>query len=139
MSNNIFADAEIIHTYSRRQAIEDGVLVDLNQGELAEVVSNAGLKFPIAVTQKVWGECFALTPAAKRMCNDVKGRAWDVLQMFTQAVRSVRNEKPGRTTIFFQVYVVIKRIRPTLVALKAVVGPGDNGEPVITIMYPEES
>jgi hypothetical protein len=38
MSTGLFDDADVISTYSRAQAIEDGVLVDLRQGELEELV-----------------------------------------------------------------------------------------------------
>lgn len=134
MSKNIFEGADIIHTYTRAQGIADGVLVDARQGELDEVAKNAGIKFPVAVTSAVWAECFELTPAAKRACNDLKGRAWDVFYMMADAIRRGARGQ----VITFQVYVVRKRVRPTLTTLKAVCGPGDNAEPVITIMFPEE-
>lgn len=139
MDNNkaafgFFEDAEIIHSYSRAEAIEDGVLVDLNAGDLAEVVANAGFKFPVACTATVFAKCIDLTPAAKRAGNDIKGRLWDVLWMLKHAIRSSRNT----SLINFEVAVVCDRVRPTRIALKAVCGPGDNMEPVITIMFPEE-
>ena len=129
-TGNIFEGAEVIHSYSRGEAIADGVLVELDAGLCKE----AGIKFPVAVTARVHGECIALTKAAKRACNDVKGRTWDVAYMLATAVkRGARGQ-----VITFQVYVVRSRVRPTLTTLKAVCGPGDNGEPVITIMFPEE-
>lgn len=131
-TQGLFEDAEVIHTYSRTQAIADGVLVDLMQGELGKAVREAGFRFPIAATARVFSECIDLTPAAKRACNDVQGRLWDVLTMLKPAA------KRGGQVITFQVYVVRERKRPTLTTLKAVIGPGDNAEPVITIMFPEE-
>lgn len=133
MSNeNIFADAEIISSYSRAQAIEDGVLMDLCQGELAELVKEAGFKFPIAATAEVFHECIGLTNAAERAGNDIKGRAWDVLWMLKNAIR--RASTTDRIT--FTVAVVRERVRPTPTQLVAVCGPGDNMEPVITLMFP---
>ena len=41
---------EPINVYTRRQAIEDGVLVDLMQPETAGLVREAGFKFPVAMT-----------------------------------------------------------------------------------------
>lgn len=128
---NIFEGADIIHTYSRAQAIEDGTLVELDPALCRE----AGLKFPVAVTQAVFAECIGLTPAAVRACNDIKGRTWDVLTMLKDGIRRARST----TTIEFQAYVVRARVRPTLTSFKAVCGPGDAGEPVITIMFPTES
>jgi hypothetical protein len=37
-------DAELIHSYTRRQAIADGVLVDMEQDELGQLRREAGVK-----------------------------------------------------------------------------------------------
>jgi len=133
-NTNIFEGAEVIHTYTRAQAIEDGVLVDLMQGEMGNLVREAGFKFHVACTATVFNECIQLTPAAERACNNLNGRLWDILHMLRMAIA-----RGGRGSIIeFQVYVVRKRIRATLTTLKAVCGPGDNGEPVITIMMMDE-
>jgi len=136
MSNDtqpgLFDDAEIIHCYSRAQAIEDGVLVNLNQGDLDEVVANAGFKFPVACTAEVFASCIELTPAAKRAGQDIKGRLWDVLWMLRRAIKSARSTD----RITFTVLVSRDRVRPTPTELVAVCGPGDNMEPVITIQFP---
>ena len=42
---------ELIYSYSRKQAIEDGVLVDVS-----EMAKEAGFKFPVAMTNTVWTE-----------------------------------------------------------------------------------
>jgi uncharacterized protein DUF6573 len=130
----LFDDAEIIHSYSRAQAIEDGVLVDLRQGELEELVAQAGFKYPVACTSTVFASCIDLTPAAKRACNDIKGRLWDILWMLKCAIRTSRSTD----RITFTVRVVRDRVRPTPTELVAVCGPGDTPEPVITIMFPGE-
>jgi len=124
----------VVFQYTREQALDDGVLVDLRQNDLDEVVANAGIKFPVACTAEVFAECVALTPAAERACNDIKGRLWDIVWMMTNAIR-----RGGQgDTITFQLMVVRKRVKPTLTTLKAVCGPGDNMEPVITIMFPDQ-
>jgi hypothetical protein len=46
--------------------------------------------------------------------------------------------RPDPTTVIFELRCVIDRKGPSRVQLKAVCGPGDDGEPVITIMTPEE-
>ena len=40
--------------------------------------------------------------------------------------------------LLFKLYVADKPGFPELVTLKAICGPGDRGEPVITIMLPDE-
>jgi len=122
---------EPISSYSRRQAIEDGVLVDLMQEETAGLVREAGFKFPVAMTSGAWEA--AIGPIAGKLPDgqDLKGRLWDVLWMLKIAIRAIR---PLATTrIDFQV-----RVSGRLVPLYSVVGPGDDAEPVITILLPGE-
>ena len=49
---------EVISTYSRAQAIEDGVLVDA--GDMAR---QAGFRFHIAITPAAWSDCVVWTDA----------------------------------------------------------------------------
>jgi hypothetical protein len=127
----IWKGADVIYAYTRQQAIDDGVLVDLMQPGLVELVHNAGIKFPGAMTAEAFGDYVELTPMAKEMCNDIKGRLWDVLWMFSRAaLRSAGNE------LLFKFYCVTNRRQPSECTLKAILGPGDQGEPVITLMHP---
>ena len=45
----LFSDADLIHSYSRAQAIEDGVLVDVS-----ETAREAGFTVPVAITRAAW-------------------------------------------------------------------------------------
>jgi hypothetical protein len=129
---NPWEGAEIIDAYSRAQAIEDGVLVDVS-----ETAKEAGIKFPVAVTRTLWEKYIAVPEGVK--CQDERGRLWDVLSMFRCAAASSRARG---STLFFKLYVKNhnreRMDSRDLVALKAVCGPGDSGEPVITIMLPGE-
>jgi len=120
-----------ISVYTRAQAIEDGELVDVS-----ETAREAGFRFPVALTRAVWG-AYVAVPAGVR-CQDEAGRLWDVLWMLRRAIRL--SSDGGR--IDFALYVRNSnrdRIdRRDLVRLKAICGPGDDAEPVITIMLPEE-
>ena len=122
---------DVIHTYTRAQAIEDGVLVDVS-----ETACEAGIKFPCAVTSGVWNRCVTVPDGIK--AQDEAGRLWDVVWMLRAAIPQ-SNEAD---TIRYQLYVRNtnreKLDRRDLVTLKAVCGPGDDAEPVITIMLPEE-
>jgi hypothetical protein len=120
---------EIISKYTRAQALEDGTLIDVTAR-----AKEAGIKIPTAVTSAVWNGYVELSEAAKKAGNDIEGRLWDIVWMF----RCAAVRRPDQSEIRFQLYVVTDRVMPSLVTLKAVVGPGDNGEPVITIMEPEE-
>jgi len=119
---------EAISTYTRAQAIEDGVLVDVT-----ETAREAGFRFPVALTRACWENCVSWSEAdsMRQTCQDEAGRLWDVLWMASVAAR--RN---GGSELRFRLYRVPRGgrgVRPRLVALQTHCGPGDEGEPVITI------
>ena len=126
---------EPIYTYTRAQAIEDGVLVDLMQGKWEELVRNAGFRFPVAMTAEAFGKYVLLSEAAKRACNDELGRLWDVLWMLSQHIRRTKGRE---SQLLFSFLCVTDRIKPTRHTLKSVCGPNDDGSPCITIMLPEQ-
>lgn len=140
MNNDFWKDAEIIHAYTRRQAIEDGVLVDLMPPETKELVENAGIKVPVAMTATAFARCVWPVENAeaeawlKNQCQDLKGRLWDVLWMFRCASRG----QSADTVLFQFVMQDWETKRRRRMTLKAVIHGGDQGEPVITIMFPEE-
>lgn len=84
---NFWADADIISTYTRAQALADGVLFDASTGELGEV-SAEHFKYPIAMTAAV----HALIETAvsnPHWGNDWKGVWHDVLWMVRRTGRVV--------------------------------------------------
>ena len=128
MANELFG--EVISSYSRAQAIGDGVLVDVSA-----TAKEAGIKFPVALTSTVWGQYVEVPEGVS--CQDETGRLWDILWMFRCAAA-----KFDGSTLLFKLYVRNhnrERLNSRdLVTLKAVCGPGDDGEPVVTIMLPDE-
>lgn len=122
------SDWHIIHQYTRAQALEDGVLVDAT-----ELAREAGIGWPVALTQAVWAKYVAVPEGVA--CQDETGRLWDILWMFRNAARRRGDVNEFR----FKLYVKNHKNRAAeLVELKAHSGPGDEGEPVITIMLPHE-
>jgi hypothetical protein len=71
------------------------------------------------------------------VCQDEAGRLCDVLTMLRFAVR---RSKDGAREIRFALHVRNdnREGTPPLVRLKALCGPGDQGEPVVTVMMPDE-
>ena len=126
---------EVISTYTRTQAIEDGVLIDA--GSMAQ---EAGFKWPVAVTSAAWADCVAWTEDDNRqqVYQDESGRLWDVLFMASHAIR---NGSGSGDRLLFKLYRVRRdgySKEAMLATLKLIVGPGDQGEPVITILLPNE-
>ena len=120
---------ELISSYSRAQAIADGVLVDVTS-----MAKEAGIRFPVALTRAVF-ERYVRIPEGVT-AQDETGRLWDLLFMFSVAARKAG----GQSEIVYSLHVrnSNRAGTPPLVQLKALCGPGDNGKPVITIMLPEE-
>jgi len=131
---SLLEGAEVISIYTRQQAIEDGVLVDVT-----ELSKKAGFRFHTVVTNAVWKKCVAWSEedTKSQLHQDESGRLWDVLSMAIIAAR----QQPTVSEILYKLYCVprdgrAKRAR--LTQLKLHIGPGDNGEAVITIMLPCE-
>lgn len=119
----------IIHRYTRLQAIEDGFLVDLSEWASAEHGFRGGFQCPVAVTRSVWNDIESIPPS-KRGWQDIRGRSHDVLFMASLAARRGKRE-----SLFEVILHVGRRSRQTY---KLVLGCGDEGQLVATIMRPEE-
>lgn len=121
------AEDYVIYRYTRKQALEDGVLIDVS-----ETAREAGIIYPVAITGTVWWSYVVPCERDRELGQSEKGRLWDVLWMF----RNDAMQNAG-DTMLFKVYFTLF-CNQELVTLKAVCGPGDEGEPVLTIMLPEE-
>jgi hypothetical protein len=123
-------DDIVIFRYTRAQAIRDGVLIDVS-----ELAREAGFRMPVAITAAAWGLCVVVPHGVTG--QDETGRLWDVLWMLRYAIG--RSER-GLDEIRFCLHVrnSDEESVPPLVKLKALCGPGDDAEPVITILLPDE-
>ena len=122
---------ETIYSYTRKQAIEDGILNDVTA-----MAQEAGIKFPVAITIAIWNEYVKPCDELISHGQSYEGRLWDILWMFRhQAQKNISD------LMYFELYFQMMRNdkpKEELVKLKAHIGPGDEGEPVITIMKPNE-
>lgn len=125
----MFENADVVHRYTRGQAIKDGILIDVSA-----VAREAGIRFPVALTAAVWAKCVAMPPGV--VAQDEAGRLWDVLWMLR-----VGSQRAAGSLVLYSLHVrnSNRSGTPPLVRLKAVCGPGDQGAPVITVMLPEET
>jgi len=120
----------VIFSYSRQQALSDGVLVDVS-----DLAREAGFRVPVAVTETVYRNYLDPSPELVHEGQSLSGRAWDLLQvlLFAAAVHQ------DRDCIFFKVlFILTQGCPPEPVSLKAICGPGDDGSPVLTILLPLE-
>ena len=129
--NGLFDDAQVIHTYTRAQAITDGVLV-----EVTATAREAGFTVPVALSAAAHAEAVAWdeTNAA---CQDQAGRLWDVLVMAHYA--AARQQATDRVRFgVLRIPNTPRATTPRITRLIAHIGPCDQGEPVLTIMVPGE-
>lgn len=129
-TKNLFADCDVIHSYTRAQAIEDGFLADLMQNEMLDVCRQH-YKHPIACTLPVF-EIMRKAVENKKYCNDYAGILHDMLHM-----SRVHYQFHGHTARLFKV-IIQGAGRQSVFTFKLVCHPGDSGEPVMTIMLPDE-
>jgi len=134
MSASLFDDAEILSRYTRTQAIEDGILVDMTTEPFGSLAREAGLKWPIAMTATAFHQCVAVDGGAKRHAGqDVKGRWWDVVFMFRRTRREI-SPLEARWKLIVQDPDGRRRFKE----LKCVSGRADDMSPCLTFMLPGE-
>ena len=121
----------LVYSYTRAQAIADGVLVDLSKSPL---VKEAGFRIPVAMTAGAFAKTVVDPDVELPPGQDVEGRLWDVLTVLRVTILA----SPEITDrVHFKVSVWNGRYREN-VNLWAHTGPGDSGEPVLTIMLEGE-
>lgn len=126
-------NTDLTYSYSRAQAIDDGVLVDVST-----TARQAGFVVAVALTTAAWADCVAWADAdsCRQSPQDEAGRLWDVLWMAYLATRRA-NGNQVRVTLF-RVPRDGRSRSPRETSLQMHIGPGDHGEPVVTIMMPGE-
>jgi hypothetical protein len=133
-ADNFWAGVEVIHSYTRADMLADGSLVDVTA-----TAKQAGFVWPVAISSAAHADTVAWDKANAEY-QDESGRLWDVLMMATFAMKS--SARPdGRNTITYKLHRIPNKKRATAareVTLRAWFGPGDNMEPVVTIMLPDE-
>ena len=133
---------EPISVYTRAQAIEDGQLIDVST-----VAREAGIVWPVALTSAAWADCVAWTDETEARKGytgqSESGRLWDVVWMLSLAVRGAlrRGLDASQQPLYYSLLrtpAAGRGVMPRKATLKFMVGPGDQGEPCITVMMPGE-
>lgn len=118
----------VIFSYTRADAIRDGVLIALSESFPDQCSS---YRYPLACTASVWS-LIEQGVAADNGATQA-GLVWDIVYMSQHYVVA----RPDDSTVVFEVIIPDVRGSKTY-RLKALVHPGDRLEPVITVMLPNE-
>lgn len=119
---------KVIDSYSREQAVDDGVLVDVTGMAVL-----AGFKHPTAITAAVWDELVEYGDA------DIPEQATRLLELLgSLRAHCTGDLLPVKGSIKGEV-MLWRYLGPNgSKVLKTVCSPGDTAAPVLTIMWPEE-
>lgn len=140
---NDFNDMKIISTYTTKEAVADGFLIRVADGQSKE----AGIKYPVYMTKAVWDK-YVEVPTGMGGEQDLSGRLWDILWMFMNAAK-----RSSSSLLMFKFNCRLpdigdweqnekmdgSRLTRT-VTLKSVIQAQDFGDstPAIFIMKPQE-
>ena len=121
---------EVIFSYTRSQAVADGMQV-----EVSATAQEAGIRFPVFLTRAVYDAYVTVPPGVT--AQDEAGRLWDII---TMARFAILRSRPGCDRLPVALYVRNDNRAPRLVRLTAVCGPLDidDPQPAITVMLMDE-
>jgi hypothetical protein len=130
-----------ISTYTRADALADGMLKDITAD-----AEEAGFTLHTAMTLAAWHETVAWTDEddarkPQGTGQDERGRLWDVLTMAKVTASAAIRRGGAPNPLPFRVLRVPREgrgVQPRYAELVLHVGPGDDAEPVLTIMRPGE-
>lgn len=120
----------VIDRYTRAQALKDGVLIDVSA-----VAKEMGIRFPTALTTAAWAKCVEVHENLKGE-EDEEGHLWDILWKARLAMRGCEGDTAHFSACFRNPHRSDRMLRKF--NLKVVCGPGDDLEPVLTIMLENE-
>ena len=129
-NNNPFEGVPIIYSYTRKQAIEDGVLVDLT-----EWATPIGFLIPVACTAAVWHRCLEAQKNSTDLGQCTLLRAYVLL---ITLYRHISKHAGAMDQLMFDLNYYNTAGKKETIKLKAHCGPGDQGEPVLTLLLPHE-
>ena len=124
------AFGNLIYSYTRAQAIADGVLIDITADAQAH-----GFKVHTVVTDNLYHRYVEVPSGLDRSFGQSSaGRLHDLLTLSMFAARASK----GTDRVYFKVDFLMEPGRTETVQVIAHIGPGDNAEPVLTIMLLED-
>lgn len=120
----------LIYSYTRAQAIADGVLIDVTDAARA-----VGFRVHTAVTATLYHRYVELPPGVSGEGQSTTGRLHDLLFL---VLCSAKKSHPGADRATVRIAFLMEPGRTVTVDVIAHIGPGDHGKPVLTLMLSED-
>ena len=119
----------IVFSYTRADALADGVLIDLTP-----IARTYGFKLPFAVSDALYHGYVVPSEDLEALGQSLEGRLHDLLTLANVAAR----RSMGEDRVYFNVAFLMRPEKTETVQVVLHVGPGDSGEPVLTLCLPED-
>lgn len=127
--DSFFGADGLIHVYTRAQAIADGTLVDVSA-----TAHEAGFMIPVALTAALHADVNDLSGKYVTAGQDARGRLWDLL--YLARLNAAKPENADASEFIFELCMPVGEGQKY--SVKAAIGPGDDGQPVLTLLPPTE-
>jgi len=124
-----FSDSPIIFSYTRADALADGVLIDISS-----TAKSYGFKLPFAISDALYHGYVMSPEGLSGEGQSLEGRMHDLLTLAMVAARKGLEQD----RVYFEVLFLIQPRRTEKVRVVLHVGPGDAGEAVLTLCLPED-
>lgn len=123
-------EGEYVYSYSRAQAIQDGVLLDVS-----DEATKIGIRYPVAVTESLYHYYIKPSEMLEEGGQTTTGRLMDVLMLLVFATKRLSE---NISELHFKVSFLMAPEKREIVGVWAAIDGGDDGNPVITIMLEGE-
>jgi hypothetical protein len=118
-------DYNVIYSYSRADAIEDGLLIDVT-----DLSKQAGIKYPVAISEGIWLRLIECQG------NDAEDRQENrLLNLMSELAKAIRSAGDCDRVEFKALHLGHGQ---ATIPVYALCHPGDLEEPVITVMLEGE-
>lgn len=123
---------EPVSVYTRSQAIDDGYLIDLT-----ETARGMGFKVPVAITSDAFVRCVHPEKEDAKVLGVTESqRVARLLRVLLFKIRNTMSGCEDRCTFELTFQTVNSgRVVEDRAMIESTIGPGDDGEPVITIKH----
>ena len=121
----------MIYSYTRKQALEDGNLIDVT-----EQAKETGFKVPVAVSSTLYEQYIKPPTGLEGEGQNVEGRLHDLFTMCLLVMQDKLDQSRISFTLLFLMSAAPRKLEEVEVICQC--GPDDILQPCITLMLPDD-